>query len=252
MANQPEQIPAGYLRESVSELAETIRRLSAILNSETRVVDEYRVQTLTTDAESTLTVLPQFASFTEIIESIVITGPPGTSSEVTGSVAAGSVNAGTVIASLAVPQGTYMVNWSGKFTGTTGGAETNNFGLYLNGVLQLQSQNAQTSGTNYPQIPVEITVPAGGGTITMQAINNATATAGYSAQIVASTTSGGTPFTLQLGDRTWNLSLPPTGILTIAPVKLFLGRNSNRVLSSPVAGDWGLELMGRADVRNRP
>lgn len=56
-------------------------------------------------------------------------------------------------------------------------------------------------------------------------------------------------FTLQLGDRTWNLTLPASGILVIAPIRLLLGRSDNRVLTSPTAGQWTVELMGICDDR---
>jgi hypothetical protein len=55
--------------------------------------------------------------------------------------------------------------------------------------------------------------------------------------------------TLQLGDRTWALTIPATGILVIAPVSLILGRNDYRILTSATPGDFSLELMGWADER---
>lgn len=57
-------------------------------------------------------------------------------------------------------------------------------------------------------------------------------------------------FTLQLGDRTWNLVMPATQCMTIgAPMRLLLSRNDRRVLTSAVTGEWTLELTGHADTR---
>lgn len=57
-------------------------------------------------------------------------------------------------------------------------------------------------------------------------------------------------FTLQLGDRTWNLVMPATQFLMLgAPLGLMLGRNDPRTLTSATAGEWTLELMGHADTR---
>jgi hypothetical protein len=54
--------------------------------------------------------------------------------------------------------------------------------------------------------------------------------------------------TLQLGDRFWNLTIPATGIIVIAPVAILLGRNDLRQLTG-TAGSYSLELMGIADER---
>ena len=55
--------------------------------------------------------------------------------------------------------------------------------------------------------------------------------------------------TLQLGDRTWALTIPASGILVIAPVSFLLSRNDYRQLTSATPGDYSLELMGWADER---
>jgi hypothetical protein len=54
--------------------------------------------------------------------------------------------------------------------------------------------------------------------------------------------------TLQLGDRFWNLTIPATGIIVIAPVAVLLNRNDIRQLSG-APGSYSLELMGIADER---
>lgn len=74
-------------------------------------------------------------------------------------------------------------------------------------------------------------------------------------EIIESVTVTGPPttaFTLNLGKRAWStLVLPASGILIIAPVRMSLGRNDVRMLTSAVAGNWTLELTGYADTRYR-
>lgn len=54
---------------------------------------------------------------------------------------------------------------------------------------------------------------------------------------------------LLLGDRQWNLTIPASGILVIAPIAIMLGRSDARVLTPSVAGVYSLELCGVADRR---
>lgn len=54
--------------------------------------------------------------------------------------------------------------------------------------------------------------------------------------------------TLQLGDRFWNLTIPATGVIVIAPVGILLNRNDLRQLTG-TSGSYSLELMGIADER---
>ncbi len=58
-------------------------------------------------------------------------------------------------------------------------------------------------------------------------------------------------FTVKLGKRVWNLTLPATQILVIGPLSMKLGYEDDRFLQTAVAGDWSLELMGYADTDNR-
>lgn len=71
------------------------------------------------------------------------------------------------------------------------------------------------------------------------------------AVVVTGPTTGNVPFTLQLGKRIWSLQLPATGILVLSPLKMSLGRDDQRLLTSATAGPWALELMGYADIRYR-
>jgi hypothetical protein len=56
---------------------------------------------------------------------------------------------------------------------------------------------------------------------------------------------------VKLGERVWNLTIPATGILVIAPIGITLDYEDDRFLTSATAGQWGLELTGYADVRQR-
>lgn len=58
-----------------------------------------------------------------------------------------------------------------------------------------------------------------------------------------------TAFTLQVGDRYWELLTNASGFVLIGPVSMFLERTDNRILTSATAGNWTLELMGWADAR---
>jgi hypothetical protein len=55
--------------------------------------------------------------------------------------------------------------------------------------------------------------------------------------------------TVQLGDRTWNLVIPPAGVLSIAPLGVILGRSDIRSLTAAVSGQYTLELMGYGQRR---
>jgi hypothetical protein len=66
--------------------------------------------------------------------------------------------------------------------------------------------------------------------------------------IVTGPVTGNVPFTLTLGARVWNLQLPATGILVMAPVLFRLKESDTRTLTSATPGDWSLELSGYADV----
>jgi hypothetical protein len=55
--------------------------------------------------------------------------------------------------------------------------------------------------------------------------------------------------TVTLGDRIWPLTIPATGILVIAPISIFLGRDDTRSLASVTPGQYNLNLCGYADTR---
>jgi hypothetical protein len=128
-----EHNPVKYFSLALVHLRNVLARIPVMIEDHSRPVDEYRVQTLTPEATSSMTVQPQWET-AEIITSIVIIGPAGA-------------------------------------------------------------------------------------------------------------------VTVQLGDRTWNLTIPAAGILVIAPIALILGRSDNRILSSATPGEYNMELMGYADTR---
>ena|ERR1700684_2299490 len=55
--------------------------------------------------------------------------------------------------------------------------------------------------------------------------------------------------TVQLGDRTWPLTIPATGFLLISPIWMILERGDPRTLTAGTPGDYTLELMGHEDTR---
>jgi hypothetical protein len=73
----------------------------------------------------------------------------------------------------------------------------------------------------------------------------------YMPELIESIIVTGVPgnITLQLGDRVWALTIPASGLLVIAPVRLLLSRTDNRILTPAAAGVFTLELMGIADRR---
>lgn len=87
----------------------------------------------------------------------------------------------------------------------------------------------------------------------IESVNQVIVTPEFHAEIVHSIlvtgpTTGNVPFTLTLGSRVWNLSLPASGILPITPVLFRLKESDPRFLTSTTAGDWTLELSGYADI----
>lgn len=58
-----------------------------------------------------------------------------------------------------------------------------------------------------------------------------------------------TAFTLQLGDRSYNLLTDASGKLELQRTGFMLSRNDRRILTSVTGGNWTLELFGFADER---
>lgn len=72
-----EQEPIKYIALALVHLRNTFSKVPKMLEDMSRPVDEYRVQTLAPDSESSITLAPQFET-PELIRSILITGPTGT------------------------------------------------------------------------------------------------------------------------------------------------------------------------------
>jgi hypothetical protein len=57
--------------------------------------------------------------------------------------------------------------------------------------------------------------------------------------------------TLELGDRTWPLVIPATGIISMNGLAIQLGRSDVRQIIATVPGQYTIELMGHADSRGQ-
>jgi hypothetical protein len=152
----------------------------------------------------------------------IIPGIPGTSGTAT------SPPAFTILGNiLTLPvAGTYTVNWTVTLSGTTGGADANNFQLGLNGSLLAASVNAGAPGT-YPQAPVRFTAAAGDQIVVVTGASNGTTGSVYGASI----SQAASPLTLQAGPQglgtTWypaQITLSTTtGALDTSTALVYLG-----------------------------
>jgi hypothetical protein len=132
--------------------------------------------------------------------------------------------------------------------GTVAAADANNMKFVASGAAVIPSFEYPAVVGNY-QMPVFTFTSDGVTATTLKAIGAATAGTIYGGDITITAVSA--PFTLQLGDRVWNLTLPATGILTIGCEPMTLERTDPRILSSSIAGAWSLEIIGFGDVRKR-
>lgn len=123
-----------------------------------------------------------------------------TSSQVEGS--QNAPGAGTTIATLALPAGEWVLNWTVEVSGTVAAAELNNFQLFNAATPLLVSVNGNAVGQPYPQSPVIVSIPVGGANVLVKNVNAGTAASVYTASIAASPvgavaiaeiTSGGNP-----------------------------------------------------------
>jgi hypothetical protein len=212
-------------------------------------VDERRVQTLPGDSESSITLQPTY-EFPEFIKTVVVTGPAAPVSTFQVSNAVTNPAANGVIASLGViPKGSYTASVELELQGTVTNADANNMKFVTQG-LGLIANFSYPGQVGVYQIPPFDFSADGTTTVAVKAVAAASGiSAVYAANVVA--TPNPVTFTLQLGDRVWNLVLPSTGILAIPVDSISLDRTDARILTPAVAGDWGLELVGWGDVRER-
>jgi hypothetical protein len=117
------------------------------------------------------------------------TAPGSAASIAANGAPATSPGANQVITTGTVPQaGTYTVNWDVILGGTLGAVDRNNVALQVNGVTVATSNNGINSGTNYPQLPQQIVIPAGA-TVTLNTIAAGTVASIYAANYTLTATS---------------------------------------------------------------
>ncbi len=154
-----------------------------------------------TPAEPAQPILPQSddrhcAWIQALDNDIVLTGTLGqaqapgnaagpSAASINANAQANAPGAGQVITSAFLPAGTYTVAWAVGLGGTTGGPEVNNFQMFLGATPVLISMNGSSSGSIYSQPAVTIVVPAGGATLSIQAIALSTPASIYRAQFAA-------------------------------------------------------------------
>ncbi len=251
-----------YLAEELKYLRNVIGDYAALIEEQSHRVDEYQVQSLGPGTSVTQLLLQPDYEVDEIIESIIVQGPttvqPPTAQSVqaSGNVAAPGALATIVSMSAVTLQSIspglslWQVAWSVALEGTLAAADANNMRLSSQGVVIETAEMPAVAGT-YPQPAVQWPLAATNAGFIVQSIGAATAGSVYGAEIVATPIFSLPPFTLKLGRRVWSLLLPATGIMVISPVAISLSRSSDRLLTSPVAGDWSLELLGRTDTKYR-
>ena len=95
---------------------------------------------------------------------------------------AANPGAGTLITSQPLGAGTYAVTWTATLSGTVDAGDLNNFGLYNGTDLIATAENMTAAGT-YPQPPLTVPIPTGGGTLAVKNIAASTSVAVYAAQL---------------------------------------------------------------------
>lgn len=124
---------------------------------------------------------------------------------------------GQQITSLALAAGVYTIGWELGVGGTTSNSDVNNMALEVAGVTVSQGWMSSGSGNFNQQLAYTAFIPAGGATVSINAIGAGTATAIYRAQLVAQQTSPLASFTtlpditLQAG---WQFGLSLSGVQT--------------------------------------
>jgi hypothetical protein len=235
-----------YIALALVHLKSKLEKVATMVEDKSRPLDIYQPQTLTVEANASITLQPAWET-PEKISSIIITGPPTSSTAAPSGGNAGNVTtpgAGATIVNTAAINGLYNVTVTVWVSGTVGAGDNDNMQLvYGSTVINL------SDGTTPITYPFQIN-PANNG-LSVKAINAGTAGAVYHAAITYAPASPNpaTTMTLQLGDRTWNLTMPSTGIIVVAPVGIMLSRSDVRIFTASTSGEYTLELMGYADTR---
>ena len=126
--------------------------------------------------------------------------------------------AGATIASLSLPNGTYMVQWWLEITGTPGAGDIDNVALDIGATQIDQSVNAGAVG-NYGPFTAEAVVSGGPLTLAAKAIGAATAGSVYKVKLTVTSTglSGATLF--DSGQQIGFTTIPQGGSDTHGPFK---------------------------------
>jgi hypothetical protein len=130
--------------------------------------------------------------------------------------ASGTVNtpaAGATIASLALANGTYAVEWSVELEGTPGVGDIDNFELLINATNLGVSKNLGVVGV-YPQPNAQAFVTFGPLTLAVKAVGAATAGAIYSATIVVTQINNASGQIFDGGLAVANYAVTPGGVDT--------------------------------------
>jgi hypothetical protein len=72
-----DEAPNQYIVKGLLKMHEQLQNLARQADDRSRLVDEYRTQTLVADSEMTVTVQPQYDLMPERIVSVIVTGPAG-------------------------------------------------------------------------------------------------------------------------------------------------------------------------------
>lgn len=216
---------------------------------EANIFDSYRPQSLAGEVCAQLTIKLDYAL--QEVRTLIVTGP--TVDDQGNSLSAdGSVTSPAAFANLAsispIPAGTYEVTVDFELSGTVAATDNNNIRIVSPGGTPspiLLDNNITTGEQTFGPFVMQ----TNGGAISLQTSTNAgTAGSVYSGTIIATPVaqnSNGTPFTLQLGSRAWQLLLPPTGIMTqrFNPGILLKASDLNQLIST-TPGNWAVEMTG--------
>jgi hypothetical protein len=65
-----------YMLAALTKVHEQLDNLARLTENRSHVVDEYQPETLATDTETQISVIPTYEYMNEKIESVIVTGPP--------------------------------------------------------------------------------------------------------------------------------------------------------------------------------
>jgi hypothetical protein len=239
-----------FQENDIAEIREHLAGLAKRQAAWENVVDERTPQTLVPWSVTQVQLTPNY-EFPIFVKNVIITGPPtAASATFNADLQVTNPGANVNIASLGIlPKGEYTANVTLELQGTVTAADGNNMKFVSQGATVIPVFQYPGIAGVYPQ-PAFNFAADGTSICVVKSIAAASGAAAiYAAEVTATPLSP--PFTLQLGDRVWNLVLPSSGIMVIGCDPMTLERNDPRILSSSIAGPWGLEIIGFGDVRKR-